>query len=188
MVDLRVIDGGGGEGSDKQAQWAEEMAAQALERLAVEILRGVARGPENSYRVGTAVRDLYEHLTPESIRVRLYATMDAGLRSANSRLLPENPYKWDDEFPWLLKSALRLAAETIATDGFARGRASQRRSDFDHSIEQYVLQKEERSREGGRSYLKRLLEQLPPLPSSPSPTRVKRAKKRKPATTSKKPA
>ena len=187
MVDLRVIDGGGGERSDKPAQWAEEMAAQALERLAVEILRGVARGPENSYRVGTAVRDLYEHLTPEAIKVRLYATMDAGLRSANSRLLPDTPNNWDDALPWLLKSALRLAAETIATDGFARGRASQRRSDFDHAVEQYILQREERSREGGGSYLVRLLERLPPLRPSPSLARV-RAKKRKPATKPKKPA
>ena len=181
MVDLRVIDGGGGERDDRNAQWAEEMAAQALERLAVEILRGVARGPENSYRVGTAVRDLYEHLTPESIKVRLYATMDAGLRSVNSRLLPDNPNKWDEELPWLLKCALRLAAETIATDGFARGRASQRRSDLDHAIEQYILQREERWRESGGSYLARLLEQLAPLPPH-APARARQAKKRKPAT------
>ncbi|GAB4064825.1 hypothetical protein GCM10028812_05410 [Ancylobacter sonchi] len=64
MVDLRVIDGGGGGRGDKQAQWAEEMAAQALERLGGEILRGAARGPENACRVGAAVRNLYEHLTP----------------------------------------------------------------------------------------------------------------------------
>lgn len=175
MVDLRVIEGSGSK-EERQAAYAEERAADAFETLAIEVLRSVARGADNAYRVGVALRALYETLTADG--VRLHAPIRAGVRDVHERLMPVEEDPYDSELRWLLHCSLRLTAEMLATDGFAKGRTSQRRSEFRRALESYLLDKEMTSRQGGGSYLARLLGQLPPLPPASSPSRS--STKRKP--------
>ncbi|WP_127089071.1 hypothetical protein [Aquabacter cavernae] len=174
MADLRTTDGGGGEAGDDSARIAEAGAAWAFEKLAVEMLRGIARGGQSSYPVGSALYDLYGHLTTDE--VRLFPAIQSGLQALKGRLLPDdNPC--DEELRWLLRAAIRLAAERLATDGFAKGRASQRENDFRHDLERYLLNKEERARKYGGSYLMSLLAQFPPLPPSSAKSRKGRMRK-----------
>lgn len=86
MADLRTTDSGGGEGGHDPARIAEDAAAWAFERLAVEMLRGIARGGESSCPVGSALRGLYGHLTTDG--VRLFPAMGLGLQAVNDRLTP----------------------------------------------------------------------------------------------------
>ncbi len=179
MVDLRVIEGGGdgGDQRDPAAQNAEVFGIEAFELLAIDMLRGVARGPESAYRVAERLRDLYRQLETEGVRVTYVAQM--GLERLNHRLVPDavdRPY--DAELRWLLLATLRLTAETLATDGFARGRASQRETDFLRALDDYLLDRELKSRRFGGSYLTKLLEQLPALPSARAPRAVSGKKKR----------
>lgn len=183
MVDLRVIEGSGSP-EERQAAYAEEMAAAAFEALVVEILRAVARGSDNSHRVLDALRELYGKWTADG--VRLGPPIRTGVLSVHERLLPSDEDPYDGELRYLLSCALRLTAERLATDGFARGRASQREDDFRRALESYLLEKEERSRRYGGSYLTSLLSQLPPLPprtrATPrKPTKRKKAKARRSA-------
>lgn len=57
MVDLRVIEGSGSP-EEREAAYAEALAAEAFEALVIEVLRAVGRGPDNSYRVMDALREL----------------------------------------------------------------------------------------------------------------------------------
>lgn len=174
MVDLRVIEGSGSK-EERRAAYDEARAADSFEALAIEILRAVARGPDNAYRVGSALQELYEKLTAEN--VRLHAPIRAGVLNVHERLIPVEEDPYDGELRWLLHCSLRLTAEMLATDGFAKGRTSQRRGEFRQALESYLLDKEMTSRQSGGSYLMRLLGQLPPL-SPPSPSRS--STKRKP--------
>jgi hypothetical protein len=51
-----------------------------------------------------------------------------------------------------------MIAETISTDGFARGRRSQREQALDRAIKEKILASERRSRENGWSYVADLTE------------------------------
>lgn len=179
MVDLRVIEGSGSK-EERRVAYDEARAADSFEALAIEILRAVARGPDNAYRVGSALQELYEKLTAEN--VRLHAPIRAGVLNVHERLMPVEEDPYDSELRWLLHCSLRLTAEMLATDGFAKGRTSQRRSEFRRALESYLLDKEMTSRQGGGSYLARLLGQLPPLPPAPSPSRSSTKRKPKKAT------
>ncbi|WP_131833518.1 hypothetical protein [Ancylobacter aquaticus] len=180
MVDLRVIEGSGSP-EERRAAYAEAMAADAFSGLAIEILRAVARGPDNAYRTSVALQALYERLAAAD--VHLHASIHEGVRDVHERLMPIGRDPYDAELRWLLQCALRLAAEMLATDGFAKGRASQRQDDFRRALESYLIEKEGSSRRGGGSYLSGLLRQLAPLPPTPSPPRV--SGKRKPKKTAK---
>lgn len=176
MVDLRVIEGSGSK-EERQAAYAEVRAADAFENLAIETLRAVARGPDNAYRVGEALQAVYERLTADD--VRLHAPIHAGVLSVHERLLPSDKTPYDAELRYLLSCALRLAAELLARDGFAKGRASQREDDFRRAFESYLLQQEKTAREWGGSYLTELLSRLPPLPRSERAVRQKLPKRKK---------
>lgn len=179
MVDLRVIEGSGSP-EERRAAYAEAMAADAFTGLAIEILRAVARGPDNAYRTGMALQFLYERLAAPD--VHLHASIHEGVRDVHERLMPSDQNAYDAELRWLLQCALRLAAEMLATDGFAKGRASQRQDDFRRALESYLIEREEVSRQGGGSYLSGLLRQLTPLPPTPSRPRASgKRKTKKPA-------
>ncbi|MBB3770969.1 hypothetical protein FHS55_001564 [Angulomicrobium tetraedrale] len=165
MVDLRVFEGGGSDDDESRGAGAEVSAALAFERLVIEILRAAARGSESTHRVADALMALYEVLAVDGVRLR--APIHAGLGAVSARLTP-NDEPYDAELRWLLQGALRLTAEKLATDGFARGRASQRQDDFDRAFESYLLDRETTARKWGGSYLMKMLKELPPLaPQTP---------------------
>lgn len=176
MVDLRVIEGSGSP-EEREAAYAEALAAEAFEALVIEVLRAVGRGPDNSYRVIDALKELYGKWTAGG--VRFGPPIRAGVLAVHERLLPSNEDPYDAELRYLLSCALRLTAERLATDGFAKGRASQREDDFRRALESYLLEKEERTRHYGGSYLTSLLSRLPPLPPPKRTTPRKPTKRKK---------
>lgn len=174
MVDLRVIEGNPSP-EERRAAYAQAMAADTFEVLAIEILRAVARGPDNAYRTGVAVQALFERLAAPG--VHLHASVHEGVGNLHERLMPSDRDSYDEDLRWLLVCALRLAAEMLATDGFAKGRASQRQDDFRRALERHLLEREEDARKWGGSYLAGLLGQLPPL-SPPKKEKPRKAAKR----------
>jgi hypothetical protein len=179
MPDFTVIEGGGGKDEDGPKDWrvlnAGVFAEEQFEQLTIEILRAVARGTDAQRRVSGTIKDLFHNLQLSERPVS--PLVEEGIRRINVRLVPEEFSDYDHDLGWLLSAALRLAAERVATDGFARGRASQRLADFKRAMEDYLIVREERSREYGGSYLTGLLARLPPI-ERPKPNR-KQAKKSK---------
>lgn len=164
MPDFTVIEGGGGK-DDESRDWhvvnAGILSGQQFEQLAIEMLRALARGDDQG-RVSRLLLDLFSNLQLSERPV--YPLVDAGIREINARLVPEDFHAYDRGLGHLLSTALRLAAERVATDGFAKGRASQRLDSFQYALEDYLIHREKRVREHGGSYLGELLGRLPPLP------------------------
>jgi len=171
MVDLKVIQGGGGDGIDHDAVYRAEVA---FERLAVELLRALARGDGSSRRVSPVLIELFRALEKSGSRVS--PIIDDALTNLNGRLFVDREDDFEEDVNELKSTFLRYAVECLATDGFAKGRASQRYSDFSRAVEAFVIGQELRSRKYNGSYLLRLLARLPPfpVPTAPRVTKPKR--------------
>ena len=107
---------------------------------------------------------------------RVSPIIDEALRNLHGRLIVDSHDDFEEDVNDLKQTSLKYAAECLATDGFAKGRASQRYSDFSRAMEAFVIGQELRSRKYNGSYLLCLLGRLPPLPS-PKTTRIAKPKR-----------
>jgi hypothetical protein len=148
MPDFTVIDGGG-----EKHDFNAEMAQTDFRNLTIELFRAIARGDGNSFRVMDLVINFYKHATDSDATVhQLVDPVISELHQVAFR--DESSSRFDVNTMDVVRDALRLAAETMARDSFAKGRRSQRESEMRRSIERYMLDHEELARENGnRSYL-----------------------------------
>jgi hypothetical protein len=158
-----VHDGGKPPGGGEPPDYNTPNARYRLRKLAVEIMRAVARGDDPTGRVYDELQALSVHLSKSQ------ATIDevfgATFREMNEEIEPRGD-DYDGEIGAILAAALQVAAERSAEDPAARGRASKREERLRFVIEQFILGREERSRKNaGSSYLGKLLKQnFPPRP------------------------
>jgi hypothetical protein len=177
MPDFTVIEGRGrGRSRD---DFHDNNARYHLRRLIIEILRGLARGDDLEQRIKTQLHAFLERVdvsaTPmEQIILTVLIDMHKDLTNLNTQ---RRQRAWRSDIGQIVLASLRLAAETCSSDDAAKGRASSRRSDLDTTIEEYVIGREESSREYGSSYLLRLLDQH--FPKRPKPMPPRRRKPRR---------
>ena len=72
---------------------------------------------------------------------------------------------YEAEKKHVLQAALRVTAESMASDSLARARRSKREDELRHAIDERVLGSERRSRENGWSYVANLTERLGKWPA-----------------------
>lgn len=139
MPDFTIIDGGG-----EKRDWDAVMAQQHFRSLVVELLRSVARGDDPTFRI-------VGHLN-NFIEAARKAQRSAGpiINDAIGdvyRELNDGDASYEEERRRIVIASLRVAAETAAQDGFAKGRLSSRETDLQRSIEHHMRGSEERSRD-----------------------------------------
>jgi hypothetical protein len=156
-----VIDGGG-KGPPDQGGPNDADARYHLRRLAVELLRALARGDDHGGRLWGEIIAFINHAV-ELKRPPLGTLMAEVFQELAQEISPEGKKRYEADLDLIVLSALRVAAETWTDDGFTRARKSDRLRDLDRQIEDYVVEQERRSRKNGTSYLSRLLsDHFPP--------------------------
>jgi hypothetical protein len=181
MPDFTVIDGGGDRGING---FAGQHAVQSFEDLVIEVLRKLARDPHSVGRI-TQLMFAFTNAAGE-FEGPLFEIIAAALGSLNARTFGSAQTELDQETQDILRYALRVVAESMATDAAARGRLSQRRNDMRTAIESWVHGREERSRANGWSYLEEMSRKLgkwtsPPRAASQKPKlKSKKVTSRKP--------
>ena len=179
MPDLTVIDGGNDPG-----HLDREVSQQNLEDFVIALLRTLASG-DYPYR---AIKQFFRFLEHAQERgVPMGPVFEGAIKSLNARALDIEGAGWapEVETKGILSAALKVIAESMSTDGFARGRLSQRDRALDQAIEEKILGSETRSRENGRSYVADLTErglgkwrpQREPAKSPRRPARRRQPKK-----------
>jgi hypothetical protein len=158
VPDFTVIEGGG-RGPDDPL---DIDARHHLRRLVIEILRSLARGNDPEARIA---RELVEFSkTASRMSTPLHQIVDQLLAELSAELEPEGR-DHIIELSYIVSSALGLAAETFCEDGFAKARRSDRTAGLRAMIDEHIVGRERRSREGGWSYLGKLLhDRFPPQP------------------------
>jgi hypothetical protein len=159
---LTVIEGGGPRDPH------EGPARYHFQRLICEILRGLARGDDLGQRVQTEMLAFQEHSAAVETALLSRIISDV-LRDLHKELI------WEDvtddyivEHQAIIQTALRVAAETVADDSFAKARCQDREHELRRDIDQYIVGRERRSRESGWSFLTKLIkEHFPPQRKSP---------------------
>ena len=153
MPDFTVIDGG-----DDPGRWEREVSQQNLEDFVVVLLRGLASG-DDPYRVVEQFSRFVEHARRS--KVPIGPVFKGAIRDLNARAFPRTDGSLSaTERTEIVLAALRVIAERLATDDAARARLSRRIRDLDNVIDRDILDKEERSRAHGWSYLKNLMKRL----------------------------
>jgi hypothetical protein len=152
MSDFSVIDGGNDPG-----RFDREVSQQNLETFIIVLLRDLASG-EYPYRTIKQFLQFLKHAQESG--VSMGPVFDGAIKILNARALDSARAGWvpGAEERGILSAALKVIAESMSTDGFARGRRSQRAQALDRAIEEMVLGSEKRSRENGWSYLANLTE------------------------------
>ena len=154
---FKVIEGGGrGAG-----EFDMRMATQAFRYLAIEMLRGLARGDDADGRVMLALVKLVNSLknvdrtevVREALR-ELYGELAAAeLRDYRPS---DDPHR---EIEHIILASFQVAAETLCLDNAARGRAGQRERALERALDARLRGCESRARENGWSYVKEFLKQ-----------------------------
>jgi hypothetical protein len=167
MPDFKVITGDG----RRDHQYHE--ARDELRSLIIEILRALARGNDDTNRVSARLIRLYDLLRETEAPT---ATIVAGVISEMNEDIGRVGSLTDVRagLEDIVLASLPVGAEACSTDGFARGRSSQRRTELRSLIEQWIIDHERGARASGWSYLKNI--ERTHFPSEPKP--VKRKPKR----------
>jgi hypothetical protein len=181
MPDFTVIEGGGrGGGRD---DFNAQMARQAFERLAIELLRALGRGDDWGCRVSGALTEFVKcaRETEHPLARIVHETVEGLFNEA----LAYDPFgesfdQYDSDRRHILQRALKVTAESMASDPAAKGRRSSRMSELNGAIEQHLIEMERRARENGWSYVHGLVERLGPWPPPrPTASRTKSKKRKK---------
>jgi hypothetical protein len=180
MPDFTVIDGGGDRGING---FAGQHAVQSFEDLVIEVLRKLARDPHSVGRI-TQLMFAFTNAAGE-FEGPLFEIIAAALGSLNARTFGSAQTELDQETQDILRYALRVVAESMATDGAASARLSRRKTEMRAAIEGWMQGRETRSRENGWSYLGEMSRKLgkwtPPRTASQQPTpKSKKAASKKP--------
>jgi hypothetical protein len=174
---LTVIEGGGPRDPH------EDPARYHFRRLIAELLRALPRGDDPGHRIHTELLAFSEHAM--ALKTPMLPGLIGGvLRDLHKELIWEAVA--DDyiiERQAIIQTALRVAAETVANDSFAKARCQDREHELRRDIDQYLVGRERRSRENGRSFLTALIkEHFPPerkSPRSKPPPRTAKSKNSK---------
>jgi hypothetical protein len=155
-----VIEGGGPpDPGDPRA----EDARYHLRRLAVELLRALARGDDHGGRLWGEIISFANHAA-QLKRLPLGTLMAEVLQELSNEITPEGREdSYEAEVGAVVLTCLRVAAETWTTDGFSRARKRDRTNELRSDIEDFIVGRERRSRQSGWSYLGRLIkDRFPP--------------------------
>lgn len=152
MPDLTVIDGGNDRGRADR-----EVSQRNLEDFIVALLRALASAEYPSRTIKEFFR-FVEHAQERG--VPMDPVFDGAIKNLNARALDIAEAGWAPgaEERGILSAALKVTAESMATDSFARGRRSQRALTLHQAVEHMILDSERRSRENGWSYVRDLTE------------------------------
>jgi hypothetical protein len=172
-----VIDGDGPRGPRELEDPHADSVRYHLRRLAVELLRALARGDDHAGRLFGEIISFIKHAA-ELNRPPLGTLMAEVFQDLGKEISPENKKRYEGELDTVVLSALRVAAETWTDDGFTRARLSDRRQELGREIENYVVEHERRSRENGWSYLSKLINDRFPPPRKLSAKEKKAEAKR----------
>ncbi len=153
MPDLTVIDGD--KGTEKQHAI---VAAGLFYEFSRQMLRLLA-GADNVVETGDAMVRFIDYI--DEHQVRYLMAMESATFEVRNRLV-ERLDKADVHIhdSAVFEAALKVAAECLADDTLSGARLSARRDDFQGRVEWQMLDREERSRQHGWSYLTKLAERL----------------------------
>jgi hypothetical protein len=170
MPKFTVIDGPG----RKDHQY--HLARANLRSLIIEILRALVRGDDNHNRVGAYLVHvnnlLRETATPtDTIVGEVIAEMNEDISRRGS---PGDARAGLED---IVLASLPVGAEACATDDFAKGRSSQRRTELRSLIEQWIIDHERGARANGWSYLKNIERTHFPPELEPAKRKPKRRSK-----------
>lgn len=175
MPDFTVIDGGNDRGRADR-----EVSQQNLEDFIVALLRALASAEYPSRTIEQFFR-FVEHAQERGVPIG--SVFDGAIKNLNARALDIAGAGWAPgaEERGILSAALKVTAESMATDSFASGRRSQRIGTLEQAIKEKILASEKRSREHGWSYVASLTEDLgkwrPQREASKSSTRLRKRPK-----------
>jgi len=157
MPDLTVIDGRGGKDSE---EWDRAFLQQHFEEFVVTLLRDLASGSASHHLTERFFR-FVEHA--QKTKLPIAPTFDGAVRQLYSRALGTDTDSTDYAYEQkqIIEAALRVFAESMATDSFARARRSKREDQLTHALERKIRSSEKRSRENGWSYVTKVTEGLP---------------------------
>lgn len=173
MVDLTLIEGGGGTGPESDRAI---LARQALRELLVELLRALANGDPHAIRVTPAWFHFWDRAVAserplsEIIGRVVFECHEQAISPYDEQGFPEPGERA------IIQAALRTLAESLATDPAAKGRRSQRSRSLHDATKESALEHERKAREHGWSYVQNLVERLGPWP--PKSTAKVKAKPR----------
>jgi hypothetical protein len=135
MPDFTVIEGGGQGPPD----WKSSYARQAFRKLAVEMLRAIARGDDPEARIIRSINEFIRYASEASTSPR--NIIDKALGSFfEEGLHQEFDGSSSDERKPILEHGLRVLAESLADDPAAKGRRSKRETALIQAIESYVVE------------------------------------------------
>lgn len=149
MPDFTVIEGGG-ESGDKGREpidWPGIKAKQAFEKLAIELLRALARGDDDGCRVTGALLDFLRNA--RETQSPTWELVHPVIQTLHERGLARNVERdsWEEDEKSILRAALQVAAKGMANDPAARGRMSKRRDTMHHALRNQEREQERRNRE-----------------------------------------
>jgi len=158
MPDFTVIEGGG-----KERDWDREIAQRHFEDFVVVLLRSLAAG-DASYQLTQQFFRFLEHARESEVPIG--PVFDEAIRNLHAMAFDiENAPFYEVERKDITQAALRVIAESMATDNAARARRSKREDSLNQAIENKILGSETRSRENGWSYVGNLTKGLGKRPT-----------------------
>ncbi|MFG1416963.1 hypothetical protein V5F38_03990 [Xanthobacter sp. V0B-10] len=158
MPDLTIVEDGG-----ERRDWDREISQQHFEAFVVALLRSLAAG-DGSYRLTQEFFRFLEHA--QDSKMPIGPVLDGAIRNLHDQAFDSDSQNgYDTEKKRVLQAALRVTAESMASDNLARARRSKREDELRHAIDEKVLGSERRSRENGWSYLANLTEKLGKWPT-----------------------
>lgn len=158
MPDLTVIEGGG-----EPKDWDRQISQQHFKSFVVTLLRSLAAG-EGAYRLTQEFFRFLEHA--QKTEVPIGPVLDGAVNSLHEQAFDtENQDDFRADQRRILQAALRVIAESMASDSAARARLSKREDSLTYAIEQKIIDSERRSREHGWSYVGKLTDHLGKWPT-----------------------
>jgi hypothetical protein len=132
MPDFTVFEGGG-KGRPPE-DFDALMAQDALQMLAIEILRAMVRGDEADGRITRNLAKFCEHVS--KTRIDLGEIVNEAIRALHQRLKREHdPLSLSIHIDRIISASLRIAAEGCCRDNAAAGRRSGREGELFAAIE-----------------------------------------------------
>lgn len=158
MPDLTLIEGIG-----ERQGWDRDISQQHFETFVVALLRSLAAG-DGSSRLTQEYFRFLEHA--QESKGPVGPVLDGALRTLHKQAFnSDRDDGYDAEKKRVLQAALRVTAESMASDNLARARRSKLEDELRRAINDKVLGSERRSRENGWSYVANLTEQIDKWPA-----------------------
>lgn len=154
MPDFTVIEGGG-----DPTHWDRIESQRYFADFVITLLRDLANG-DASHQITEQFLRFVEHA--HKSKVAIGPVFDSAMKDLYTRAFDTEgePLAYEIERKDITHAALRVTAESMATDNFARARLSKRNDNLTRAVEAKILGSEKRSRENGWSYVNKLTERL----------------------------